>query len=63
MEIKLQFAANAPKDWSLVAWGENGEVFVNNADGSASNHWAKGDSMKRFGPQGPRPAFNLKWLR
>ena len=38
-----------PADWSVVAWGETGQVYVYNADGSETQHWARGPSMKKFG--------------
>ena len=62
MHVALQLEGFAPKDWSLVAWGEHGDVFVYNANGSASSHWAMGDSMKKLGPQGAKPIFSTEGL-
>ena len=61
VSIALQLSGDVPKDWSVVAWGESGDVFVYNVDGSESSHWAMGDSMKRFGAQ-TKPAFSTEGL-
>ena len=64
MQVVLQFEADAPKDWSLVAWGEDGDVFVYNLDGSESSHWAMGGSMmKKYGPKKDRPNFGIEGLK
>ena len=36
-----------PKDWSFVAWGENGPVYVYNQNGSATSNFAMGVNGSR----------------
>ena len=52
-----------PADWSIVAWGESGQVFVYNADGTETQHWARSESMKKIGVQGTRPKFDSSKLK
>lgn len=58
--IGMQFTGlnNKVKDWSLVAWGENSDVYVYNLDGSATDDWGKSTSMRELGPNN-KPA---KWV-
>lgn len=46
------------KDWSLVAWGESGDVYVYNTDGSATDDWGKSASMRRLGPNDKPSTWN-----
>ena len=39
------------RDWSFVAWGESGEVYVYKTDGSKTSDWGKSTSMEDLGPQ------------
>lgn len=47
-----------PKDWSAVAWGEKGAVYVYNKDGTDSQHFAKSAKMKKYGPTDKPAAFD-----
>ena len=56
--VGLNFSGTKiPKDWSVTAWGENGNVFVYNADSSATDNFGRSPSMQKLGPQ-KKPA---KW--
>ena len=46
-----------PNDWSVVAWGENGPVYLYNKDGVESSHWDT-SAKHRKPPSDSKPA---KW--
>ena len=60
--MAVSFAEELPTDWSLVAWGESSEVYVYNDDGSESEHFAKSERMKQYGPK-DKPALDLSKLK
>ena len=42
-----------PADWSVVAWGESGPVYVHNTGADASDHWPT--DPKHRTPSGGKP--------
>mmetsp|Transcript_21638 Transcript_21638/g.28981 ORF Transcript_21638/g.28981 Transcript_21638/m.28981 type:complete len:87 (-) Transcript_21638:563-823(-) len=39
-----------PKDWSLVAWGDSGPVYVYNSDGSTTSNFAMSGQHQKHAP-------------
>ena len=40
-----------PHDWSVTVYGQSGDVFVYNLDGSKTMEWGKSRSMAKLGPK------------
>ena len=58
--VGMQFIGlnNQVKDWSLVAWGESGDVYVYNLDGSKTDDWGKSANMRKLGPNNKPASWN-----
>ena len=51
---------NSLKDWSFVAWGESGDVYVYHTDGSKTDDWGKSKNMKKLGPKNKPEKWNAQ---
>ena len=47
-----------PHDWSITVYGQSGDVFVYNLDGSKTMEWGKSASMAKLGPKSKPASWN-----